>query len=173
VDTNVRRLVARAVAGEPDAGPATSRADLAAGADLLPAQPAVAARASVAFLELGALLCTARSPRGTACPLWGPCAWRRAGRPAGTGPSRRPQRYAGTDRQVRGLLLAVLREAAAPVPGARLDQVWPDAAQRDRALAGLIADGLVAPATEDRYTLPAVAAPATSFGSVKETRKSG
>jgi A/G-specific adenine glycosylase len=153
VDTNVRRLVARAVAGEPDAGPATSRADLAAVERLLPELPAMAARASVAFMELGALLCTARAPRCDQCPLWEPCGWRRAGRPAPTGPSRRPQRYAGTDRQVRGLLLAVLREATTPVPRDRLDLVWHDPAQRDRALAGLVADGLVEPTTGDRFTL--------------------
>ncbi|MBX6356571.1 MAG: A/G-specific adenine glycosylase [Micromonosporaceae bacterium] len=154
VDTNVRRLVARAVAGEPDAGPATTKADLAAVARLLPEEPAMAARASVAFMELGALLCSARAPRCTDCPLWRVCAWRLAGQPAAPGPSRRRQQYAGTDRQVRGLLLAVLREAAAPVARARLDQVWPDAAQRDRALAGLIADGLVALTTNDSYALP-------------------
>jgi A/G-specific adenine glycosylase len=170
VDTNVRRLVARAVAGEPDAGPATSRADLAAVARLLPEQPAVAARASVAFMELGALLCTARAPRCADCPLWQMCAWRRAGRPAAAGPSRRPQRYAGTDRQVRGLLLAVLREWHVPVERARLDLVWPDAAQRDRALAGLVADGLVALATGDRYALPTAARPVTSLAGIKKSR---
>jgi A/G-specific adenine glycosylase len=170
VDTNVRRLVARAVAGEPDAGPATSRADLAAVARLLPSQPALAARASVAFMELGALLCTARTPRCTDCPLWRMCGWRRAGRRAASGPSRRPQRYAGTDRQVRGLLLAVLRESPAPVERARLDLVWPDAVQRDRALAGLVADGLVAPATGDRYALPAAAGRATSLDMIKKSR---
>jgi A/G-specific adenine glycosylase len=164
VDTNVRRLVARAVAGEPDAGPATSPADLAAMARLLPEGPAVAARASVAFMELGALLCTARMPRCAECPLWEPCAWRRAGRPAPTGPSRRPQRYAGTDRQVRGLLLAILREATTPVPQDRLDLVWHDAAQRDRALAGLVADGLVAPTTGDRFTLAGDAPAGNIFG---------
>jgi A/G-specific adenine glycosylase len=164
VDTNVRRLVARAVAGQPDAGPATSRTDLAAVARLLPGQPAVAARASVAFMELGALVCTARAPRCTDCPLWRMCAWRRADRPAATGPSRRRQRYAGTDRQVRGLLLAVLRESSAPVERARLDLVWPDATQRDRALAGLIADGLVAPATGDRYALPTAGPAGILFG---------
>jgi A/G-specific adenine glycosylase len=156
VDTNVRRLVARAVGGDPDGGAATTRADLAAVARLLPARPEVAAQASVAFMELGALLCTARAPRCTDCPLWRMCAWRRAGQPAAEGAAargRRRQPYAGTDRQVRGLLLAVLRESAAPVARARLDLVWPDAAQRDRALAGLVADGLVAPATGDRYAL--------------------
>jgi len=170
VDTNVRRLVARAVAGEPDAGPATRRADLAAVARLLPSQPSAAARASVAFMELGALCCTARTPRCDDCPLRQICAWRRAGRPAASGTSRRRQRYAGTDRQVRGLLLAVLRESPAPVERARLDLVWPDAAQRDRALAGLVADGLVAPAPGDRYTLPGAGRPAASFDKIKNSR---
>jgi A/G-specific adenine glycosylase len=148
VDTNVRRLVARAVKGVADA-----RADLAAVDELLPEQPARAARASVAFMELGALICTARAPRCTDCPLWEMCAWRKAGQPAGTGPSRRPQAYAGTDRHVRGLLLAVLREATAPVSRTRLDLVWTDGEQRDRALAGLVADGLVEPTTGDSYAL--------------------
>jgi A/G-specific adenine glycosylase len=182
VDTNVRRLVARAVAGEPDAGPATSKADLAAVARLLPDRPAVAARASVAFMELGALLCTARAPRCADCPLWQVCAWRRAGQPAkgggpdgqpGAGPSRRRQQYAGTDRQVRGLLLAVLRESAAPVARARLDLVWPDPVQRDRALAGLVADGLVAPATDDSYALPTTAGPVTSLARLKKPPRPG
>lgn len=143
VDTNVRRLVARAVTGEPDGGPATRPADLAATEALLPDEPSLAARASAAFMELGALVCTARSPRCGGCPLTSHCAWRASGRPAPAGPTRRPQRYAGTDRQVRGLLLAVLREATGPVPRERLDLVWADAEQRARALAGLVADGLV------------------------------
>lgn len=143
VDTNVRRLVARAVTGEPDAGPATRPADLAATAALLPPEPAVAARASAAFMELGALICTARTPRCVDCPLATVCAWRASGRAAPAGPSRRPQRYAGTDRQVRGMLLAVLRETPGPVPRERLDLVWHDEEQRTRALTGLLADGLI------------------------------
>jgi A/G-specific adenine glycosylase len=154
VDTNVRRLVARSRAGEPDAGPATTDADLAATAALLPADPAAAAMASVAFMELGALVCTARDPACRACPLSAGCAWWAGGRSLPAGPSRRPQRYAGTDRQVRGELLAVLREATGPVPRARLDLVWADAGQRERALASLVADGLVCPAPPgDRYAL--------------------
>nr|MDT0662679.1 A/G-specific adenine glycosylase [Micromonospora sp. DSM 115978] len=145
VDTNVRRLVARAVAGEPDGGPTTRPADLAATADLLPAEPAVAARASAAFMELGAVICTARAPRCVDCPLVATCAWRASGRPAPSGPSRRPQAYAGTDRQVRGMLLAVLRDSDVPVRAGRLDLVWNDETQRSRALAGLIEDGLVEP----------------------------
>jgi A/G-specific adenine glycosylase len=155
VDTNVRRVVARAVAGEPDAGPSTTAADLTATAELLPAEPARAARASIAFMELGALVCTARAPRCPQCPLEAVCAWRATGRPTPQGSTRRPQRYAGTDRQVRGLLLEVLRETTGPVPRERLDLVWPDEVQRARALAGLVTDGLVEPVgvDADRFVL--------------------
>ncbi|MFC8849422.1 MULTISPECIES: A/G-specific adenine glycosylase [unclassified Micromonospora] len=164
VDTNVRRVVCRAVAGEPDAGPATRPADLVATEELLPVEPAEAALASAAFMELGAVVCTARSPRCAACPVESICAWRASGQAAPAGPTRRPQRYAGTDRQVRGLLLAVLREASGPVPRQRLDQVWTDDVQRSRALAGLVTDGLVEPVGGGTFRLagdgPAIPAPA-------------
>jgi A/G-specific adenine glycosylase len=145
VDTNVRRVVSRAVEGLPDAGPTTTAADLTAVEALLPALDTQAARASIAFMELGAVVCVARSPRCPVCPLKTDCAWRLSGSPPAVGPSRRPQRYAGTDRQVRGLLLEVLRHATGPVPRQRLDIVWPDEVQRARALAGLVQDGLVEP----------------------------
>ncbi|MDG4815816.1 MULTISPECIES: A/G-specific adenine glycosylase [Micromonospora] len=164
VDTNVRRVVCRAIAGEPDAGPATRPADLVATEELLPVEPAGAALASAAFMELGAVVCTARSPRCAVCPVESVCAWRASGQAAPAGPTRRPQRYAGTDRQVRGLLLAVLREATGPVPRQRLDQVWTDDVQRSRALAGLVTDGLVEPAGGESFRLagdgPPVPAPA-------------
>ncbi|WP_405115783.1 A/G-specific adenine glycosylase [Micromonospora sp. NBC_01405] len=153
VDTNVRRVVCRAIAGEPDAGPATRPADLVATEELLPSEPAAAALASAAFMELGAMVCIARSPRCPGCPVESVCAWRASGQAAPAGPTRRPQRYAGTDRQVRGLLLAVLREATGPVPHQRLDQVWTDDVQRSRALAGLVTDGLVEPVGEAKFRL--------------------
>jgi A/G-specific adenine glycosylase len=155
VDTNVRRVVSRAVEGLPDAGPATTSADLTATAGLLPEEPERAARASIAFMELGAIVCTARSPRCPLCPFAPDCAWRLSGAPASDGPSRKRQTYAGTDRQVRGLLLEVLRHATGPVPRQRLDVVWPDDVQRARALAALVDDGLVEPlgAEADRFVL--------------------
>ncbi|MEV4725621.1 A/G-specific adenine glycosylase [Micromonospora humida] len=153
VDTNVRRVVSRAVAGAPDAGPATTPADLVACAELLPVEPAAATLASAAFMELGAIVCTARSPRCTSCPVESICAWRASGQAAPTGPTRKVQRYAGTDRQVRGLLLGVLREATGPVPHQRLDQVWHDDVQRARALAALVKDGMVEPVGEDHFRL--------------------
>jgi A/G-specific adenine glycosylase len=140
VDTNVRRVVARAVHGRADS-PASVR-DLVDVATLLPDGRA-AQRFSVALMELGATVCTARSPRCGLCPL-SVCAWRSAGFPAATTQARKPQRYAGTDRQVRGRLLDVLRSNATPVPRAQLDVAWSsDPAQRDRALDSLLTDGLV------------------------------
>ncbi|GAB3856281.1 A/G-specific adenine glycosylase [Micromonospora andamanensis] len=164
VDTNVRRVVCRAVAGEPDAGPTTRPADLVATEELLPAEPAAAALASAAIMELGAVVCTARSPRCDACPVESTCAWRASGQPAPAGPTRRPQRYAGTDRQVRGLLLGVLREATGPVPHQRLDQVWADEVQRARALAGLVTDGLVEPVGDTSFRLIGDGPPAPVAG---------
>ena len=152
VDTNVRRVVARAVQGRADA-PVT-RADLALVEGLLPQDDEAAATASVAFMELGALVCTARAPRCPSCPVLGACAWAAAGRPDLESPVRRPQGFAGSDRQVRGRLLAVLRDASAPVEADLLAQVWDEPVQRARALDGLVADGLVDPLPDGRYALP-------------------
>ncbi len=154
VDTNVRRVVARSVLGQGDAGPPSTTRDLAVVDELLPPSPALAAEFSVALMELGALVCVARAPRCPACPLEASCAWIAAGSPPYLGPSVRPQRFAGTDRQVRGLLLDVLRDADGPVTAAQLDVVWPDAVQRARALDGLIADGLIDPLPDDTFALP-------------------
>jgi len=152
VDTNVRRVVARAVEGVADAP--VLRRDLPVVLALLPEDGERAATASVAFMELGALVCTSRAPRCPACPLLDRCAWVLAGRPALDAPVRRPQAYAGTDRQVRGRLLAVLRDATEPVAADVLAQVWDEPVQRARALDGLVADGLVDPLPDGRYALP-------------------
>jgi A/G-specific adenine glycosylase len=105
-------------------------------------------------MELGALVCTARSPRCDACPIAECCAWRAAGYPEHSGPTRAVQpRYEGSDRQVRGLVMARLRESEVPVPRSELDAVWPDAVQRKRAIAGLVADGL-AIRTRHGFALP-------------------
>jgi A/G-specific adenine glycosylase len=154
VDTNVRRVVARAVLGQGDAGRPAAARDQATVAAVLPSRPAAAARVSVALMELGALICIARAPRCSECPLATRCAWRLAGSPPYDGPRPRPQRFAGTDRQVRGLLLDVLRGADGPVPRSELDVVWPDRVQRERALDALIGDGLLEPLPDDRFALP-------------------
>jgi A/G-specific adenine glycosylase len=153
VDTNVRRVVARWLLGLPAA---TSIPDAHVTA-LLPAQPPLAVTTSIALMELGALVCISRGPRCAACPLSAGCRWLAAGAPTveEAGVRRRPaQGYEGTDRQVRGRLLAKLREAEHAVAAAVLDDAWPDRRQRERALASLLDDGLVV-AVAGGYALPA------------------
>ncbi|HTY28064.1 MAG TPA: A/G-specific adenine glycosylase [Mycobacterium sp.] len=152
VDTNVRRVVARAVHGLADAGNPSAVRDLADVQALLPVDETVPVF-SAALMELGATVCTARSPKCGICPL-SRCAWRAAGYPASSGPVRRPQGYAGTDRQVRGRLMDVLRASSAPVERTALDVVWlTDPAQRDRALDSLLVDGLVEQTADGRFAL--------------------
>jgi A/G-specific adenine glycosylase len=152
VDTNVRRVVARAVHGLADAGTPSAKRDHADVSELLPKDD-TAPVFSVALMELGAIVCTARTPRCGICPL-GHCAWRHAGFPPAQGPPRRIQAYAGTDRQVRGRLMDVLRAKDSPATRAELDVAWlSDTAQRDRALYSLLADGLVTQTTDGRFAL--------------------
>ncbi len=153
LDTNVRRVLARTVTGVELPAPAVTRAERVTAAELLPENEPTAATWAVAVMELGALVCVATAPRCGACPVADACAWRAAGYPAYDGPPRKVQTWAGTDRQCRGRLLAVLRDTGGAVPAARLDAAWAEEAQRVRCLASLVADGLVVP-THAGYALP-------------------
>ena len=143
LDTNVRRVLARVATGRAYPEPAPTRVETQLAESYLPAAPARAARWAVASMELGALVCVARTPRCEICPVADLCAWRLAGSPAWDGPPRTGQTYEGTDRQCRGALLAVLRSSDGAVAADELDRAWPEPAQRGRALASLVADGLV------------------------------
>jgi A/G-specific adenine glycosylase len=159
LDTNVRRLFARAIEGVEFPNPGgTSRSrgtisasERAVAVTLLPDRDADLWAA--ATMELGAVVCTAKSPRCGVCPIENRCAWNTAGRPAHDGPERRGQAYAGTDRQVRGRLLDVLRTSDTPVTRAALDAAWDDAGQRERCLTSLLADGLIQKTGDGRFSL--------------------
>jgi A/G-specific adenine glycosylase len=155
VDTNVRRVLARALGGQAEPGPPQTRRDLDAMEAILPLDAPRARLANAGAMELGQVVCTARAPRCEACPLTEQCAWRAAGYPDYDGPrAARQKRYEGSDRQVRGLILHQLRTADIPVPGGVIAALWPDAPQLERALAGLIRDGLVTGDPEGGFTLP-------------------
>ncbi|MFC7490626.1 MULTISPECIES: A/G-specific adenine glycosylase [unclassified Knoellia] len=153
VDTNVRRVQARVVSGLAQAAPSLTRAEVDLARELLPVVDHDAAVWNVAVMELGALVCTARAPRCGDCPVRARCAWVLAGSPAYDGPVRRGQKWHGTDRQVRGIIVQALREATGPVGRAALAP-GRDEQQVDRCLAGLIEDGLVEPLSADRFALP-------------------
>lgn len=152
MDTNIRRVFARVVSGVQFPATGVTAAERQLATSLLPADDAHVWAA--ATMELGALICTARSPDCAACPVASLCRWRAAGYPAHDGPARRGQAWDGTDRQCRGRLMAVLRDASTPVPKLMLDAVWPDAVQRERCLDALVADGLVEPLADETYSLP-------------------
>lgn len=153
LDTNVRRVLTRLLAGRELPGASVTKAERSTAASVLPDDD-TAAVWSVAVMELGALVCTATSPRCGDCPVADSCAWRLAGRPAYDGPPRRAQAWAGTDRQCRGRLLAVLRDADGPIHGSALEAAWDEPVQRERALAGLLADGLAVRTGPQIYALP-------------------
>jgi A/G-specific adenine glycosylase len=179
VDTNIRRVLARLVIGQALPAPSLTAAEMALAKELLPEDAAESVEWNAGVMELGALVCTARSPQCGICPVRRECAWIAAGQPE---PNYVPkgQPWAGTDRQVRGAVMAVLRAAESPVhaellwgpasklaamekhlshPGEvadalkslhRLDARAP---QLQRSLASLVADGL-AQLSEDGYHLP-------------------
>jgi len=154
LDTNVRRVLARLARGEAAAAPSVTAADRSLAEAFLPAEPGIAARWAVASMELGALVCTARSPRCAACPVQTWCRWHAAGRPPAADRTGCRQAYGGTDRQCRGALLAVLRTRVDPVPASELSAAWPDQAQQARSLASLRHDGLVEQVADASYALP-------------------
>ncbi|MBP2412883.1 A/G-specific adenine glycosylase [Arthrobacter stackebrandtii] len=172
VDTNIRRVHARLVIGQALPAPALTAAEMALAADLLPEDTAESVQWNAGVMELGALICTARSPKCGECPVLEQCAWIAAGQPEPTYiPKGQP--WAGTDRQVRGAVMAVLRAASSPVHAdllwnaaeaqghpevakelGKLHELNTHAPQLERALAGLVADGL-AQLSDAGYQLPA------------------
>lgn len=140
LDVNIRRVLARIDGGVEH----PSRSETAQGRrrawEWVPDGDADAASWSAAAMELGATVCTARSPRCTECPVAQHCSWVALGKPAWDGPERLAQPWEGTDRQCRGRIMAALRAATAPVP--LVDVVWVDSAQRLRCAESLIDDGL-------------------------------
>ncbi len=154
VDTNVRRVLARAVTGRALAAPALTAAESRLAASLVPQDPLRAAAWNVAVMELGALVCRARGPRCGHCPLEDACAWVAAGSPPDDGAPRRGQAWHGTDRQVRGQVLQALRDAEGPLPRAAVEALVEDSAQVDRCLASLVEDGLLEPVPPDHLALP-------------------
>lgn len=153
VDTNTRRVLARALHGHSQPG-APSRRDLTDLEAHLPAEAESAFLVNAAVMELGATVCVSRLPRCDQCPIRPQCRWYLLGRPD-TGDSRpRQARYQGSDREARGAALRALRQApGSTLPKDRVLCDWPDRAQRRRALASLIADGLLVE-TEHTLQLP-------------------
>ena len=142
VDTNVARVLARAVSPSPLTPVAAQRL-----ADALVPTGAAAAWSS-ALMDLGAGPCRARSPRCGDCPWASRCSWRRRGGPdpaLPVAPGSRPPSFVQTDRYRRGRLVDALR--AGPVAAGDLTVAAGCGDDHERALRlanALVADGLAA-----------------------------
>jgi A/G-specific adenine glycosylase len=154
VDTNVRRVLARAIEGKAFPHVTLTRAESDLARDSLPDGRDEANTWNVAVMELGALVCVARGPRCEDCPIADLCAWNVAGRPAYDGPARKGQAWHGTDRQVRGEVLRRLRDAHVPMALSALEDSGPDRLQVLRCIDSLVSDGLVEPLSRSRFRLP-------------------
>ena len=142
LDTNVRRLIARAESGIANCPTSVTRAERVVADALVPNEDARAAKWAVASMELGALVCTARSPQCEVCPIRDGCRWVIDGRPDNA-PARRGQPWKGTDRQCRGVIMDVVRNSPRGVKVQMALSAWPEPDQASRCLESLLDDGLV------------------------------
>ena len=142
LDTNVRRLIARAESGIANCPTSVTRAERVVADALVPDEDVRAAKWAVASMELGALVCTARSPQCELCPIRDSCRWVIDGKPDNA-PARRGQPWKGTDRQCRGVIMDVVRNSPRGVKVQMALSAWPEPDQASRCLESLLDDGLV------------------------------
>ena len=142
LDTNVRRLIARAESGIANCPTSVTTAERVVADALVPDEDVRAAKWAVASMELGALVCTARSPQCEVCPIRDGCRWVIDGRPDNA-PARRGQPWKGTDRQCRGVIMDVVRNSPRGVKVQMALSAWPEPDQASRCLESLLDDGLV------------------------------
>ncbi|WP_045924269.1 HhH-GPD family protein [Bifidobacterium kimbladii] len=185
IDTNIRRVLSRVFLGRESKGGAASREERQLAWQVLPededpeasdhrvngddrletADPQIrsaawreppSARWNQAVMELGATVCVARKPACDICPLAGHCRFLKAGLPGlGSGRTRPRQRFAGTDRQIRGSILQALRQASgAPVFRKDLKPLCDDEIRLDRCIASLDEDGLLEIGQDGSLSLP-------------------
>lgn len=153
LDTNVRRVLARVWHAQPLPALHLTRRERDEAQGLWPKNPAAAARWNAGVMELGALVCTSRAPACQDCPIAESCAWFAAGTPGLDQAPRRTQAWHGTDRQVRGTVMALLRAASSPVNvsgHAAVADIEPG--QLDRCLESLLTDELITMVDPDRGT---------------------
>jgi A/G-specific adenine glycosylase len=152
LDVNVRRVISRAWTGI-DEPPAHLTSVERALATALVDAASDGSTWAAASMELGALVCTRKEPSCQVCPLRRTCRWVAAGMPQGAQPRRIQTRFEGSDRQARGRIMRVLRDAHGSIARRDLMSVIDDDEQGKRALASLEADGLVV-RRGSSYSLP-------------------
>lgn len=150
LDINIRRLFSRLYKGEEAPSAAPTKAERAEYAEYVPQKNAHLWAA--ATMELGALVCTAKSPLCGRCPVADECAWRSLDYPASTR-VKRTQTWHGTDRQCRGTIVQALRENKM-LSKKEIHLLWDVPSQVEKALLTLLDDGLIEERRKNTYSLP-------------------
>ncbi|MCH4208840.1 A/G-specific adenine glycosylase [Bifidobacterium sp.] len=169
IDTNIRRVLSRVFLGIESHGGASTKPERELAERVLPRDVRASKTWNQSVMELGAIVCTAKNPLCEQCPLAGSCAFLAAGRPGlGERRTRPRQRFQGTNRQVRGLVLNALRNLGAEEPPQntedkdagepgkttgktsvttlsrdQVEALWNDHVQLDLCIASLDEDGLI------------------------------
>lgn len=150
LDINIRRLFARLYRGVESPGPAITKAERTEYEALIPAKkPDLWAAAT---MELGALVCTAKSPRCGICPVASECLWRSLDYPRSE-IVKRTQSWHGTDRQCRGTIVQALRENEI-LSKKQIEQLWDVPSQIEKAILTLLDDGLIEARGKGKFSLP-------------------
>ena len=138
LDTNIRRVLAR-LHGEELPPPHMKKDEIARAEKIIPRDDEYAAQWNAAIMELGALVCSPRTPACESCPLRAQCRWFAAGKPRNAAP-RRTQKFTGTHREARGKIMAILRsEHRAPEetpPLSRIIETQPHGMSESNAASG-------------------------------------
>jgi A/G-specific adenine glycosylase len=153
LDVNIRRLLARAWLGQSHQAPTISAIERALAKGLLPIGEQQAAIWSAAAMELGAIICTARDPSCSTCPIVNDCNWFSQGKPNSDIPKKIQGRYEGSMRQERGRILKILREHQNSTSRGQLVKQSPDQQKFETALAQLLNEGMIEK-TRGGYSLP-------------------
>jgi A/G-specific adenine glycosylase len=142
VDTNVRRVTARARAGVEPAELGLREIEELAAEWLDVEDPG---GWNAALMDLGRSVCRRRSPRCGECPIRDACRFRAAGRDAfaSSAPTRRQQPFEGSFRQLRGAVVAVLRERSSATSAELAKATGRPRERVEAAVNALVHDGLV------------------------------
>ena len=139
LDVNIRRLFSRLLDGQELPPLHITNTERQSRTELIPKQAHTWAAAT---MELGALICTATKPKCEICPLAHSCLWRASGYPPSQTTKKKVQKWHGTDRQCRGVVIEHLRHTK-KADQAKLAELWDNESQLEKCLAALLKDGLI------------------------------
>ena len=140
IDTNIRRVITRAVLGQEWPTKLITKSERKVIESLVPRQHKTASMYSAAIMELGQVICVPK-PKCDVCPIKRECKWLLDGKPAGVKVNK-TQAWHGTNRKCRGMILRVIREESS-VTFNSLSKSWENREQLESCVEALIDEGFI------------------------------